>query len=100
MEQVNVGIIGMGTVGGGVARLLTEQKDRISRRAARPVRLKWGIVRDLKKDRGLALDGVRIGTDPRAVLDDPQVSIVVETMGGTDAALKVVLAALAAGKHV
>lgn len=100
MEQVNVGIIGMGTVGGGVARLLTEHRDRVSRRAARPVRLKWGIVRDLDKDRGPALEGVRIGTDPHAVIDDPEVSIVVETLGGTDLALKVVLAALAAGKHV
>jgi len=100
MEQVTVGIIGLGTVGAGVARLLTEHNGRISRRAARPVRLKWGIVRDLKKDRGIPLDGVKIGTDPRAVIDDPEVSIVVETMGGTDSALKVVLGALAAGKHV
>jgi len=100
MEQVTVGLVGLGTVGAGAARILTEHADRITRRAGRKVRLKWAVVRDPRKPRGLALDGVRVTTDVDEVIDDPEVDIVVEVIGGVDAARRIVLASLAAGKHV
>ncbi len=53
MEQVSVGLVGLGTVGAGAARILTEHADLIARRAGRRVRLKWAVVRDLRKPRGL-----------------------------------------------
>jgi homoserine dehydrogenase len=100
MKQITVGLIGLGTVGTGVARLLTEHSDRIARRAGRRIRLAWAAVRDLEKPRNLPLDDVWLTTDVSELIDDPEVEIVIETMGGTEPALQYVLAALAAGKHV
>ena len=100
MEHVTIGLIGLGTVGTGVARILTEHADRIAHRAGKRVRWKWAVVRDPAKTRDVKLDGVRVTTDTARLIDDPEVEIVVETMGGIDPALSIVLDCLAAGKHV
>jgi homoserine dehydrogenase len=100
MEPVTIGLIGLGTVGSGVARLLTEQSGRLAHRAGRALRWKWAVVRDPSKPRAVSLSGVRVTTDVAQLLNDPEVSVVIETMGGIDPALHYVLAALAAGKHV
>ena len=100
MNHVTIGMIGLGTVGTGVARLLTDHADRITRRAGRPIRWTWAAVRELDKPRDVPLDGVRLTTDVSRVINDPEVDIIIETMGGTDPALQIVLTALAAGKHV
>jgi homoserine dehydrogenase len=100
MQQVRVGLIGLGTVGTGVARLLTEHSERIARRAGRSVRLVWAAVRDLTRARAVSLDGVWLTDDVYRLIDDPDVDIIVETMGGTEPALRYVLDALAAGKDV
>jgi homoserine dehydrogenase len=100
MQHVTIGLIGLGTVGTGVARLLTEHPDRIARRAGRPVRWKWAAVRDLRKKRDVSLEGVRVTSDVAQVIDDPEVDIIIETMGGVEPALDYVLRALAAGKHI
>jgi homoserine dehydrogenase len=100
MNDVTIGMIGLGTVGTGVARLLTEHADRIARRAGRRVRWTWAAVRNLDKPRDVRLDGVRLTTDASRLIDDPEVDVIIETMGGTQPALKFVLGALAAGKHV
>jgi homoserine dehydrogenase len=83
-----------------VARLLTDHADRIARRAGRRIRWTWAAVRDPEKPRDCRLDGVWLTTDVTQVIDDPDVNIIIETMGGTEPALEYVLAALAAGKHV
>ncbi|MDR3637351.1 MAG: homoserine dehydrogenase [Isosphaeraceae bacterium] len=100
MQRVAVGLLGLGTVGTGVARLLLDEADRIARRSGRRLDLKWVVVRDLDKPRGVALGSTKVVTDPRRVLEDPEVEVVVETIGGTDPALSLVLDALAAGKDV
>ena len=100
MEHVTIGLIGLGTVGTGVGRLLTEQAERIARRAGRPIRWKWAAVRDPAKPRDVRLDGVRLTTDPGQLITDPEVDVIIEVMGGIEPALQFVLAALAAGKHV
>jgi homoserine dehydrogenase len=100
MHEVTIGLIGLGTVGSGVARLLTEQAARIRRRAGRGVRWKWAAVRDAKKPRGVSLEGVKVTTDVPEVIDDPEVEVVIETMGGTEPTVDHVLSALQAGKHV
>ncbi|HYW53250.1 MAG TPA: homoserine dehydrogenase, partial [Dongiaceae bacterium] len=83
----------------GVARLLDEQGERIAKRAGRRLDLKWALVRDLEKPRRVPCE-TRVVTDPRPILDDPEVAVVVETMGGIEPALGIVLDALAAGKDV
>src|SRR3954454_17200411 len=100
MEQTTIGLIGLGTVGTGVARLLTEHADRIARRAGKPVRWKWAVVREPGKTRDIALQGVRVTSDAARLIEDPEVDVVVELMGGVEPALRIVLASLAAGKHV
>jgi homoserine dehydrogenase len=100
MEQVAVGLLGVGTVGAGVVRLLNEHGDRVARRAGRRVALKWAVVRDTGKARNVPLRDTRLVNDPRRVVDDPEVSVVIETMGGTEPALGLTLDALAAGKDV
>jgi homoserine dehydrogenase len=100
MEQVTIGLIGLGTVGTGVARILTENEDRITSRAGKRIRWKWSVVRDLEKPRGVSLEGIRITTDVARLVNDPEVEVVVEMMGGFDPALPIVLDCLAAGKHV
>jgi homoserine dehydrogenase len=100
MEQTTIGLIGLGTVGTGVARLLTEHTARITRRAGKSIRWKWAAVRDLAKPRGVSLEGVQLTTDVGRLLADPEVDVVIETMGGIQPALGIVLDCLAAGKHV
>ena len=100
MERVAVGLLGVGTVGSGVVRLLREQGERIARRAGRTVEVKYALVRDPSKRRDAPMDDVRVVTDVRRVIDDPETSVVVETMGGVDPTLRILLEALAAGKDV
>jgi homoserine dehydrogenase len=100
MERVGVALLGLGTVGVGVARLLEESGERIARRAGRRLELKWVLVRDPAKPRPVFVQPEKIVTDVARVLDDPEVGVVVELMGGTDPTLAIVRRALAAGKDV
>lgn len=98
-EPFGVALLGCGTVGGGVARLLLEQSERLAARAGRPLELRHVVVRDPQKPRDVPLPRERISTFTAAVRD-PEVHAVAELAGGTDWAKQAVLDALAAGKHV
>jgi homoserine dehydrogenase len=99
-SSVSVGLIGFGTVGTGVAKILIENAALIRRRVGVPVNLVRVADLDTKRDRGVRLpDGV-LTADLRAVLDDPSIDIVLELMGGYDAAKQVILEAMAKGKQV
>ena len=97
-DSVGVGLLGLGVVGGGVARALRDKAATITRRVGRPVELRGVLVRDPARRRDV--DGLRLTTDPEAILDDPAVQIVVEVMGGEEPAREYVRRAIAAGKHV
>ncbi|MCL6632250.1 MAG: homoserine dehydrogenase [Alicyclobacillus herbarius] len=98
--NVQIGLLGCGTVGSGVVQLLQRRVDKIQAMTGmRPV-LKHILVRDPAKPRGVNLDGIHITTCPEDILSDPDVRIVVETIGGIDDAKRMLLAAIAAGKHV
>jgi homoserine dehydrogenase len=99
MERVGIGLLGLGTVGSGVARLLDAHGDRLARRTGRRFHLRSVLVRDAGKPREVP-HGARVVTDAREVIDDPEVAIIVETMGGIEPTLGIVLAALRAGKHI
>ncbi len=100
MQPVAIGLLGLGTVGSGVARLLTEQAERIARRAGRPISIRWAVVRDPDRHRDVPLPADRLVTDWRRVISDPEVSIVVELFGGINPTRTIVREALAAGKDV
>ncbi len=99
-EPVGVALLGCGTVGGGVAKLLLEHGDRLEQRSGRRLELRRVVVRDPAKPRAVVIPPALLSTDIAAALHDPAVHVVVELIGGTDLARRVVLDALAAGKHV
>ena len=99
-DTLGIALIGCGTVGGGVARVLLAHADRIAQRAGRPLELRRVVVRDPSKSRDPLIPLDIISTDIHAAINDPAVHVVVELIGGTGLAKKVVLDALAAGKHV
>ncbi|MGE3317274.1 MAG: homoserine dehydrogenase [Planctomycetaceae bacterium] len=100
MASLKVAMIGMGTVGTGVARLLVEHSERIARAAGRPVELRRVVVRDPKKPRDVPLPAGAVSTDVRSILADQEIDLVVELMGGVNPAREVVLSLLDAGKDV
>ncbi|HEV3261769.1 MAG TPA: homoserine dehydrogenase [Gemmataceae bacterium] len=100
MEPIGIALIGCGTVGGGVARLLLEQPDRLAARAGRRLVLRRVVVRDPAKPRAVPLPPGLVTTDLRAVLGDPAVQVAVEVVGGVDFARHAVLGLLEAGKDV
>ncbi len=99
-EALGIALIGCGTVGGGVARLLQEQGERLAIRAGRPLLLRRVVVRDPAKPRPVELPRDMVTTDLQSVLGDPNIRIGVELVGGVDWAKQAVLALLAAGKDV
>ena len=97
-QVITVGMLGLGVVGGGVATLLAEHTDELAARIGAPVRLGPVAVRDVSRPR--PVEGLQLTTDPRAVIDDPDVSIVVEVMGGIEPAHELITHALTGGKSV
>jgi len=95
--MIKVGIIGVGTVGTSVANILKDNADVISARAGREIEVKSGVVKNLSKDRGL---DIIITDNVDDVLNDPEIDIVVELMGGVDEPFEVVKKALKSGKAV
>lgn len=98
-ESINVGMLGLGTVGTGVAKLLAANAHSIAQKVGAPVVLKKVLVRSPGKPRQIDLGGA-ITTDLAAIVDDPTIDIVVEVMGGEEPAKSHILRALQAGKHV
>ncbi|MGA6827174.1 homoserine dehydrogenase [Nitrospira sp. NS4] len=99
-SRIGVGLIGFGTVGTGVAKVLFENAALISRRVGVPVELLRIADLDITRDRGVAVPAGVLTTDARQVLTDPAIDIVIELVGGYDFAKRVILEAIAAGKHV
>ena len=100
MRQVNLGIIGGGTVGGGVYQAVTRNGALMASRLGIGLRVAGMAVRDLKKKRPVAIRRSLLTTDWAAVVNNPKVDLVVELMGGTTIARQAVLAALRLGKPV
>jgi homoserine dehydrogenase len=99
MKPINVGLLGLGTVGGGTLTVLRRNAQEISRRAGREIRVVRAAVRNLDKAKALAGD-LPLTTNPFEVVDDPSIDIVVELIGGLEPARELVLRAIANGKHV
>lgn len=97
-DTINVGLLGHGVVGGGVARTLREKAETIARRVGRPVALRGVLVRDLSRHTGTP--ELQLTVNPADVLEDPDVHIIVEVMGGEQPAHDYMRRAIANGKHV
>lgn len=100
MKPINIGLMGVGTVGGGTATVLKRNAEEISRRAGREIRLFIAANRDLAKAREAVGADVTLVDDAMQVVQHPEVDIVVELIGGDTVAKSLVLQAIANGKHV
>ncbi len=100
MSQVKIGLLGLGTVGGGTVNILKRNAEEISRRAGKEITVVHAAARDLDKPRICDTTGIKLTTNPLDVVNDPDVQIVVELMGGDGLARELVLSAIAQGKHV
>jgi len=99
-KSINVGIIGFGTVGTGTARILIENAEVIKRRLGIPVVLKTISDLDVKRDRGIKLGTVKLTSDVKDIMNDPDIDVVVELIGGYKPAKDFILQAIKNKKHV
>src|SRR5574341_2029600 len=97
MKTINIGILGMGTVGSGVVKLLQDHSALLDRRVGARVRIRW--IAETAAPR-VAVDPKLLTTDAMQVINDPQVDIVVELIGGTTVARTLCLEAVHKGKHL
>ena len=100
MNEISIGLIGFGTVGSGVVKILQENQDILKARVGIPLRLKSIADLDVESDRGIQVDRSILTTDANAVLKDPEISIIVELIGGYEPARSFILEAFRNGKQV
>ncbi len=100
MKPINVGLLGIGTVGGGTWTVLSRNAEEITRRAGRPIRITTVADRNVELARSVTGGAARITADAFELVRDPDIDIVVELIGGYTVAKELVLAAIENGKHV
>jgi len=100
MKPINVGLIGIGTVGGGTWNVLKRNADEISRRAGRPIRITAVADKNVELAKQVTAGEARVTDDAFALVNDPEIDIIVELIGGYGVAKEVVMLAIANGKHV
>ena len=100
MQSVKIGILGLGTVGSGTVNVLTRNSKEISRRAGRDIEIARAADRDLVSPKNCKTDGIALTDDALDIINDPEIQIVVELIGGTGIARELVLKAIESGKHV
>ena len=99
-KPVRVGVVGLGTVGSGVVRLLVESADHITRQAGRPILVERAVCRDPARDRGLRLPADRVSTDIGTVSRDSSISVAALLVGGLEPARSMMVELLENGKDV
>jgi len=100
MKPAKIGILGLGTVGCGTINVLARNREEITRRAGREIKVVQASARDLKKVRPCSTDGIQLLADSTAIVRNPEIEVVVELIGGYEPARTLVLDAIAHGKHV
>ncbi len=100
MKPIQVGLLGIGTVGSGVFNVLQRNQEEISRRAGRAIQIAAVADLDTARARSIVGESVRVLGDARELVQDPAIDVVVELIGGYGIARQLVLEAIAAGKHV
>ncbi len=100
MDAVKVGLLGLGTVGGGTVNVLIRNADEIARRAGRGIRIAQAAAREYNAEAINGLDQIEVTDDAFAVVNNPEIEIVIELIGGYSPARELVLQAIENGKHV
>jgi len=100
LKPVKVGVLGLGTVGGGTVNVLKRNAAEIARRAGREIIITRASAKDLDKERICDTQGIILTTDPMDIINDPEIDIVLELIGGAGPVKDMVLKAIENGKHV
>src|SRR3989337_1754335 len=100
MKSINIGVLGFGTVGTGVVKILQQNSGVIGKRLGAKLNLKWIADLDIERDRGVKIDKNILTKDANKVLNDPEIDIVIELIGGYEPAKRFILQALNNKKHV
>lgn len=100
MDRLVIGIAGCGTVGGGLLQVLQENRQGIIDRTGREIVVKSVLVRDISRPRAYVPEGTIVTDDPAMLTDDPEISVLVELMGGIERPHALITRALKQGKHV
>ena len=100
MKRINIGLLGCGTVGTGVAKLLIENKNLLTARVGADLNLKWVADIDIETDRGIQFPEGVLTTDAQKLLTDPDIDMVIEMIGGDGIAKDFMLQAINNGKHI
>ncbi len=100
MKKINIGIIGFGTVGCGVVKILQDRAALLSKRCGALVKIKYACDADIKSKRPVKLKGAELTKDAYKIINDPEVDIIVELIGGIHPAKEFIIAAMKKGKHI
>lgn len=100
MKPVNIGLLGLGTVGAGTVNVLTRNAEEITRRAGRGIVVTHAAARSLDTTRNCPTENIKLTTTPMDVVNDPDVDVVVELIGGYELSRELVMQAINNGKHV
>ncbi|MDD5731160.1 MAG: homoserine dehydrogenase, partial [Candidatus Omnitrophica bacterium] len=100
MKKINIGLIGLGNVGSGVVKILQQRKGLLAQKIAIEIAVKKICDKDILRKREVKVDRSLLTTDAFEIINDPQIDIVVELMGGINPAKEYILSALKKGKHV
>ncbi len=100
MQAISVGLLGLGTVGSGVVRIIENHQDKLMHQVGCPVKVKKILVQDVEKERFVKVDASLLTMDPADILDDPEIEVVIEVMGGIENTREHMLQALKNKKNV
>jgi len=100
MKPVKVGLMGLGTVGTGVVRIVEGHQEDLQSQVASPIEIAKILVKDASKARNVAIDASKLTEDPWELVRDEEIDIIVEVMGGVGATKELLLEALERGKHI
>jgi homoserine dehydrogenase len=100
MKPVKVGLLGLGTVGTGVVRIVEGHQEDLQRQTGAPIEVAKILVKNLDKARSIYVDNEKLTTDARSIIEDPEIDVVVEVMGGIEPTKTYIMDALKNGKHI
>ncbi|PHA00396.1 homoserine dehydrogenase [Bacillus pseudomycoides] len=100
MNEIRVGLLGLGTVGSGVVRIIEDHQDRLAHQIGCPVKVAKVLVQNIEKEREVQVTPTLLTKNPDEIINNPDVDVVIEVMGGVEDAKAYILQALQNGKHV
>src|SRR3954451_8192307 len=100
MKAIQIGLLGLGTVGSGVVQIIENHQDKLMHQVGCPIKVKKILVKSLSKERSINVDSSVLTTDVNDILSDPEIDLVIEVMGGVEQTKGYLLEALNNKKHV